>query len=103
MAEQVAAGIRKISPEACDFQNLFVLQPRGQNYNRSKLWLPEKTVNDSRFLSHALSRKCKFGDDDDSVVISATFDETRIHSRQRVIKQYQNLALQLVHLNMISC
>lgn len=89
--------IRKVSPEACDFQNLLILQPRGKNADHSKLWISKTLGDTSRFLTYPLVLQCTFGDDDDVMLLNATFDESRIplSQIQRIIKQYQNIIVQL--------
>lgn len=88
--------IRKISPEACDFQSLLLIQPDVEKTDHSKLWISEMDVNTERFLTYPLVLQCTLGQDR-SILISATFDESRVHQSQmqRIISQYQNIILQL--------
>ena len=89
--------IRKVSSEACNFQNLLILQPRSKIADRSKLWISETLGDTSRFLTYPLVFQCTFGDDDDVTLMNVTFDESRIPPSQiqRMIKQYQNIIFQL--------
>ena len=88
--------IRKIFPEACDFQSLLLIQPDAEKTDHSKLWISEMDVNTERFLTYPLVLQCTLRQDK-SILISATFDESRVHQSQmqRIIGQYQNIISQL--------
>ncbi|KAF7592009.1 hypothetical protein BBP40_000789 [Aspergillus hancockii] len=88
--------IRQVAPEACNFQNLLILQPRGKKYDYSKLWT-EKTGDISRFLTYPLVIQCTFDDNDDTMSVTVIFEESRIQQSQinRIIRQYENIILQL--------
>lgn len=89
--------IRKISPQACDFRNLLLLQPRSKNPNHFKLWNSETLGDASRFLTYPLLLQISFGDNDHTISMTATFDESHIHQKQmqRIIKHYQHIVAQL--------
>ncbi|EED18482.1 nonribosomal peptide synthase, putative [Talaromyces stipitatus ATCC 10500] len=89
--------IRSISPEACNFQNLLVLQPKGENTDLSKLWVSEAQGDTSKFFTYPLVVQCSFDDASDDVLVGVTFDESRIHEIEalRIIRLYEHILAQI--------
>lgn len=90
-------SIRKIAPEACDFQNLLLIQPLSKAKDYSSLWISEVHEDASRFLTYPLVVQCNLGEDNGSAQTLLTFDESHIHPSQasRILAQFQTLVLKL--------
>ncbi|KAK3171196.1 NRPS [Lepraria neglecta] len=90
-------SIRKIAPEACDFQNLLVIQPSSNSKDYSSLWVSEVHGDTSKFLTYPLVVQCNLGEDNDSAQTTLTFDESHVHPSQasRILALFQTLVLKL--------
>ena len=90
-------SIRKVAPEACDFQNLLVIQPLSKPKDYSSLWISEVHGDTSKFLTYPLVVQCNLGEDNDSAQTILTFDESHVHPSQarRILALFQTLVLKL--------
>ena len=90
-------SIRKMAPEACDFQNLLVIQPYSKSKDYSNLWTSEIHGDTSNFLTYPLVVQCKLGEDNTSAQTVLTFDESCVHPSQarRILALFQSLILKL--------